>query len=250
MVVVGSGRGGRCRGSATTRPGSGFEADAAGGTHRRSRRHRQRGDVLVVLQRADRRGVAVLQVVPRPAGAEPLVVERLIVADDAAVDRRYAGGRERARSTRRARGAARSVAALIVGSPVPRTTRSPCSTPSSIVPVRLERRREAVVPAERLGRGRQRQDLHVGRRHHQLAGVVLEQTFARVERADRRRPRRRAPQSAAPKTCARSARSCRTAGAAERREADAVSRRACARRRRSRGRAPSGAIGWPRRGGA
>ena len=38
---------------------------------RRRRRTRQVGGVLVVLKRADRRGVAGLQVVPRPARAEP-----------------------------------------------------------------------------------------------------------------------------------------------------------------------------------
>ena len=44
---------------------------------------------------------------------------------------------------------------------------------------RFERGREPVVPAERFGRGRQRQDLHVGGRHHQLAGIQPIQALAR-----------------------------------------------------------------------
>ena len=44
------------------------------------------GDVLVVAERAGRRGVAVGQIVPRPARAEPFVVERVVVADEPAVD--------------------------------------------------------------------------------------------------------------------------------------------------------------------
>ena len=41
---------------------------------------------LVVHQRADRRRVSVRQVVERPAVADALVVEEVVVADDAAFD--------------------------------------------------------------------------------------------------------------------------------------------------------------------
>src|SRR3954449_11910315 len=43
-------------------------------------------EIFVVLERANRCRVAVLQVIPRPPWADALIVEPLIVADDAAVD--------------------------------------------------------------------------------------------------------------------------------------------------------------------
>ena len=52
----------------------------------RSRADGQGREVLVELQRADRCGVAELQIVPRPAGPDALIVETLVVADDPAVD--------------------------------------------------------------------------------------------------------------------------------------------------------------------
>ena len=45
------------------------------------------GVVFVELKAADRRGVPGRQIVPRPPGAQRLIVERVVVADDAAVDR-------------------------------------------------------------------------------------------------------------------------------------------------------------------
>src|SRR5206468_11172509 len=42
--------------------------------------------VLVELQRADSGRIALAEIVPRPSGAERLVVECIIVADDPALD--------------------------------------------------------------------------------------------------------------------------------------------------------------------
>ena len=50
--------------------------------------------------------------------------------------------------------------------------------------VGFERRLEAIVPAERFRRGRQRDDLHVRRRHHQLPRVQRVEHPAGVERLD------------------------------------------------------------------
>ena len=178
----GSGRGGPAA-VQDDETGSVFEADRGRGAHCCSRRHHQRGDVFVVLQRPDRRGVAVLQIVPGPACPEPLVVERLIVADDAAVDPAYPRGRECADPLVEHVGCA-------VRTGIDRWIASAAHdqvSPQHAVldrSGRFERRRVAIVPAERLGCRRHRQDLHVGRRHHQLAGVVLEETFATIERAD------------------------------------------------------------------
>ena len=111
---------------------------------------------------------------------------------------------------------------------------------------RFERRRVAIVPAERLGCRRQRQDLHVRRRHHQLAGVELEETFARIERADVDAPdaprRDRRPEDL--RQVVAQLRARRRSERARLRGLRAAGVRA---RRRARGRAPSGAIGWPRR---
>ncbi len=52
----------------------------------------------------------------------------------------------------------------------------------------LERRGEAVVPAERVGGRRQRDDLHVGRRHHELAGIEIVEPLAGVDGSDVHRP--------------------------------------------------------------
>ncbi len=54
-------------------------------------------DILVELQRPDGRGVAELQVVPRPSRADALIVKNLIVADDPAVDLLDAGSAQRRR---------------------------------------------------------------------------------------------------------------------------------------------------------
>ena len=91
--------------------------------------------VLVHLQRADRGRVAALQVVPGPALAEALLVERVVVADQAS--------RDAADAVRLASWSAQSSntvtgdtwRAFRLGSPLPRTTRSPCSVPSTTGPV-------------------------------------------------------------------------------------------------------------------
>ena len=57
----------------------------------------QRRQVLVELQRADRRGVAELQVVPRPPRADAFVVEVLVVPDDRTVNLLDASGPQRRR---------------------------------------------------------------------------------------------------------------------------------------------------------
>ena len=225
--------------------GSVFETDRGRSADRCSRRHHQRGNVLVVLQRADRSGVAVLQVVPRPACPEPLVVERLIVADDAAVDLADPGGRERADPLVEHVGCAIRTG---IDRRIARAADDQVAPQHAVLdrPGRFERRRVAIVPAERLGGRRQRQDLHVRRRHHQLAGVVLEETVAGVERADLDAPD-------APR-CNRRPEDLRQVvaqlphGGARRGRAmtwmfAGLVRGAGARA----GRAPSGAIGWPRR---
>ena len=70
----------------------------AGGDH-----HLRRA--LVELQRADGRGIAEGQVVPGPAGAERLVGQQVVVADQPAVDARHAEHGQPARPTRRAHAA-------------------------------------------------------------------------------------------------------------------------------------------------
>ena len=93
--------------------------------------HRRCADALVELQRAERRGVAEGEVVPRPAGAERLVGPGVVVADEAALDPRHAEQRAGGRPTRRGRAPASSPSPM-VGSPSPVTMRSPASTPFSI----------------------------------------------------------------------------------------------------------------------
>ena len=49
-------------------------------------------DVLVVAEGSGRRRVTSSEIVPRPAGAEGLIVERVVVTDDAALDAGDSGG--------------------------------------------------------------------------------------------------------------------------------------------------------------
>ncbi len=79
-------------------------------------------------------------------------------------------------------------AATRLGSPLPATTRSPCSTPSAIGAGGERPRLVAIVPAELLGGGGQRHDLHVRRRHHQLAGVQRIQRLVGLQRLDQHAP--------------------------------------------------------------
>ena len=156
------------------------------------RTHGQRRQVLVELQRAHRCGVAELQIVPRPSGPDALIVEELVVADDAAVDLVDARGPERrgpfvehgrrpslARVDRRIAAAAHEEIAFEHAAFDRRG--------------RFERGGEPVIPAEDVRRRRERDDLHVGRRHHQPAGVEVEERARRCRASGCRRPTRRAP---------------------------------------------------------
>ena len=67
---------------------------------------------------------------PRPTPAAAAVPRRVVVADDAPVDAADAGGLERVHPVRSS-----PARPPIEGSPEPTTSRSPCSTPSTIGPV-------------------------------------------------------------------------------------------------------------------
>ena len=142
---------------------------------------RQRRDVLVEFERAGRRGVAVLQVVPRPALAQP-PPSNAVASPTTLPSMRLMPAALSAAAHSSKTAAARLSRLLIVGSPVPRTIRSPFEDAVVDVGGGLERRLEPIVPAERFRRGRQRHDLHVRRRHHQLAGVERVEDAAGVER--------------------------------------------------------------------
>jgi len=135
---------------------------------------------------------------PSAAGDPPLalairlgwlrLVERLIVADDAAVDAGNADGAQRRRPF--GEDGRRPSVARVDGR-VARAADDEIPLQRSALDRRraLERRREAIVPAEELARSRRRQDLHVRRRHHQPLCIERVELLAGVERADFYRPR-------------------------------------------------------------
>ena len=137
----------------------------------------------VHLQRADRGGVAALQVVPGPAVSEGLLVERVVVADEASRDApdasfgelvgpvvKNSDRRHLARVEAGISGAAHHEVAL------QRTVDDrPC---------RVDRRLERVVPAEALSRRGHDRDLHVRGGHHQAIGVEAEDHVVPIERGD------------------------------------------------------------------
>ena len=113
-------------------PVDGGNSSCAVVTGLRAGADRQRRDVLVELERARRRGIAGLEVVPRPALSQPAAVERAGIADDVAVDAGDAGRLERGGPfVEQRRGA---VVAAVDGRDRRRRARSrlPLRTPSSI----------------------------------------------------------------------------------------------------------------------
>ena len=85
---------------------------------------------FVVLQCAHRRGIAVRQVVERPAVTKQVVIEEIVIPDDAAFDARDSAVANLRAIALNAPGT--SLRSLMLGSPPPMTMRSPRRTPSSI----------------------------------------------------------------------------------------------------------------------
>ena len=138
------------------------------------------------LQRADRRGEAEGQVVPGPAGAERLVGQDVVVADQPAVDARHA---EHGQPAGPLVEHARRVVALADGR-IAVAGDDEVAAQHAVLdrPGRLDAGGEARVPAEPLGGDRERDHLHRRRRHHQQPRVALEDHLAGVERHDLDRP--------------------------------------------------------------
>ncbi len=171
-----------------------MRAGVAGSRTRRDTRTRDL--VLVVAQRARRRRVPGRQVVPRPARAEPsssnalsspmmrpsmrwMPALRSASANSANTRRRLTGAR---RLDRRI-AAADDDEIAVKHAALDRAGG-------------VESRRVSVVPAEPLGRGRQREQLHVRRRHDELRRVApVERERNGVEQidADRRASRAASP---------------------------------------------------------
>ena len=138
------------------------------------------------LQRADWRGKAEGQIVPGPAGAERLVGQHVVVADQPPVDVCHAEHGQPAgplvEHTRRVRALADGRIAIAGDDEV--------AAQHAVLDRagRLEAGGEARVPAEPLGGDREGDHLHRRRRHHQQPRVALEDHLAGVERYDLGRP--------------------------------------------------------------
>ena len=167
------------------------EAQAAAGRKRDDRRlsrrtareHGHRGDIFVVLEGPHRRRIVRLEVIPCPSRAKAFVVEQVVVADDAAVDATDSRCLQRGRPVGEHRGAA-----AIAGVDGGIAAAAHVQVAAQRVPFdgrgRFDRRREARVPADDARGCRQRHDLHVRRRHHQLVGIALVEHFSAAQRAD------------------------------------------------------------------
>ena len=124
---------------------------------------------FVVLKRADRRRVAVGEIVERPPIAEASIVEQVVVADDPAFDARDAGGVE---LTGKSPQRAWNVAALA-------DARVTASDDDQVAAERtvFNRRRghdgrlELMLPPEHFRRRCRRDDFHRRTGHHQLGRV-------------------------------------------------------------------------------
>ncbi len=151
------------------------------------RSDRQRRDVLVEFQRARRRGVAVLEVVPRPALSQSPTVERAGVSNDVPLDAADAGRFERRRPF-----VEEDSGAIL--SRVDRRVAAAADDEVALQRAALDRRGglesclEPVVPPQDFRRGRERHDLHVRRRHQERAGIQGVESLPGVERPDRDSP--------------------------------------------------------------
>ena len=142
---------------------------------------------LVVGQRAHRRRISVRQVVERPAVAQALVIEEVVVADDAAFDSRdarlaYLSCHHPQRVWLLAAFADAGIAAA--DDRRDRRAATPSSTGAAVT-TRVSNRWSQ--PRRSAGR-RCRDDLHRRARHHELAGVQLEQVVGRSSRTDEHAP--------------------------------------------------------------
>ena len=140
------------------------DARPIAGGHARS--HGDAHGILVVLQRADAGCIVVGEVVPRPPESQAVIVERVVVADDAAGDH--------AQSARlqllgpRAEDVGRLADARIARSDDDQVSLQDARVDAS---GRKHARLVRVIPAQALRGGGQRHDFHVRRGHHQPSGV-------------------------------------------------------------------------------
>ena len=157
--------------------------------------------VLGEVQRAEQRAGRVAEVVPRPGELRARLLDRVVVADDAAVDaanaerlqrvdpaargRRRRGRRSTDRRSRRRSG-----------------RRGDCRRRSAPLPARRSR---TGSPSRRLGGGGQADELRGRRGHEQRARIQLEEPLVAIERLDDDAPggalRRRAACVAAVMSC-------------------------------------------------
>jgi hypothetical protein len=132
------------------------------------------------LERAERRRVAEREIVPRPPGAERLVGEDVVVADQPAFD---AGHAERGKTAGPLVEHARRVVALADGGVAVAGDDEVAAQHAGLERSGgLEPRGESRIPAEPLGGDCQRDRLHGRRRHHQQPWVALEDDLAGIER--------------------------------------------------------------------
>ena len=139
--------------------------------------------ILVVLQRADAGCIVVGEVVPRPPESQAVIVERVVVADDAAGDH--------AQSARlqllgpRAEDVGRLADARIARADDDQVSLQDARVDAS---GRKHARLVRVIPAQALRGGGQRHDFHVRRGHHQPFGVDGIQRLAGFQRLDEHAP--------------------------------------------------------------
>ncbi len=159
------------------------DEDRRGGGDRRTWRDAHGHEILVVTERARGRRIRGRQVVPRPSRAQRLVVERVVVADETAVDARDTRVLQHLRPFVEQR---RRAEILRVDGGIARADHDEIAAQDAIDDGArgLEPRVETMGPAKLLAGHSGRDDLQRRGRHHARVGVAAVEHTAVSERLD------------------------------------------------------------------